>query len=137
MTQHQGGGRTTTTPPPPPPHRHRRSCGRTRAPPVAEPLPEAADGHRGNEKDPVDDFFRAAKKPTVASVLADPVADDVQAAAEAAVAAPLDFGGDNFFEDDVDAAERVQLDAFSPTLSAATTDCGKFNRATPSAACTM
>ncbi|KAE8784838.1 hypothetical protein D1007_41590 [Hordeum vulgare] len=70
-------------------------------------------------------------------MLAEPVAADVQAAAEAAVAAPLDFGGDNFFEDDVDAAERVQLDAFSPTLSAATTDCDQFNHATPSAACTM
>ncbi|KAE8791290.1 D-3-phosphoglycerate dehydrogenase, chloroplastic [Hordeum vulgare] len=136
-TQRQGGGKTTTAPPPPPPHRHRRNRGRTPAPPVAESLPEAADGDRGNGKDPVDDFFRAAKKPFVASVLADPVAVDVQDVVEAAVAAPLDFGGDNFFEDDVDAAERVQLDAFSPTLSAATTDCGQFNRATPSAACTM
>ncbi|KAE8788418.1 hypothetical protein D1007_37539 [Hordeum vulgare] len=66
-----------------------------------------------------------------------PVAADVQAAAEAAVAAPLDFGGDSYFDEDVDEAERVQLDAFSPTLSAATTDCGQFNRATPSAARTM
>ncbi|KAE8775255.1 hypothetical protein D1007_52316 [Hordeum vulgare] len=64
-----------------------------------------------------------AKKPSVASVVTDPVAADVQSAAEAAVAAPLDFG-DNFFEDDVGAAERVQLDAFSPTLSAAATDYG-------------
>ncbi|KAE8773906.1 D-3-phosphoglycerate dehydrogenase, chloroplastic [Hordeum vulgare] len=66
-----------------------------------------------------------------------PVAAEVQAAAEAALAAPLDFGSESYFDDDVDEAERVQLDAFSPTLSAATTDCGQFNRATPTAARTM
>ncbi|KAE8812810.1 hypothetical protein D1007_10139 [Hordeum vulgare] len=60
-----------------------------------------------------------------------------EAAAEAAVAAPLDFGGDNFFDDEEEEAERVQLDAFSPTLSAATTDCRQFNRATPSTTRTM
>ncbi|KAE8789797.1 hypothetical protein D1007_36010 [Hordeum vulgare] len=59
---------------------------------------------------------------------ADPRAAEVQAAAEAAIATPLDFG-DTFFNDDIGATERVQLDAFSPTLSA--------NRATPSAARTM
>ncbi|KAE8808740.1 hypothetical protein D1007_14828 [Hordeum vulgare] len=58
----------------------------------------------------------------------DPGAAEVQAAAEAAIATPLDFG-DTFFNDDIGAAERVQLDAFSPTLSA--------NVATPWAARTM
>ncbi|KAE8820886.1 hypothetical protein D1007_01204 [Hordeum vulgare] len=65
------------------------------------------------------------------------MAADVQARAEAAVAAPLDFRGENYFDKDVDETKRVQLDAFSPTLSAATTDCGQFNRATPSTARTM
>ncbi|KAE8807513.1 hypothetical protein D1007_16306 [Hordeum vulgare] len=101
-------------------------------PALLEGRASASKPHPGAE-----DASRAAKKPYVASVLADPVAADVQGAAEAAVAAPLDFGDDNFFEDDVDAAERVQLDVFSPTLSAAMMDCGKFNRATPSATCTM
>ncbi|KAE8811681.1 D-3-phosphoglycerate dehydrogenase, chloroplastic [Hordeum vulgare] len=67
----------------------------------------------------------------------DPVAADVQVAAEAAVAAPLDFGSESYFDEDVDETERVQLDAFSPMLSAATTDCGQFNRATPTAVRTM
>ncbi|KAE8816235.1 hypothetical protein D1007_06363 [Hordeum vulgare] len=66
-----------------------------------------------------------------------PVATDVQAAAEAAIAAPLDFGDDSYFDEDVNEAERVQLDAFSPTPSAATTDYGQFNRATPSTTRTM
>ncbi|KAE8767522.1 hypothetical protein D1007_61109 [Hordeum vulgare] len=66
-----------------------------------------------------------------------PVAAEVQAAAEAAVAAPLDFGGESYFDDDVDEAERVQLDAFSSTLSAATPDCDQFNHATPTAVRTM
>ncbi|KAE8794583.1 hypothetical protein D1007_30622 [Hordeum vulgare] len=91
--------------------------------------------HEG--KDPVDDFFTEARRTTVASVVADPVAAEVQAAAEAAVATPLDFGGESFFDDDVDEDERVQLDVFSPTLSAAMTDCGLFNRATPTAARTI
>ncbi|KAE8819022.1 hypothetical protein D1007_03227 [Hordeum vulgare] len=152
-TQRHGGGKVATAPPPPPPLRHRRSRGRTPAAPAAVPLqgmafeggrertpatrPEVADGGRREGKDPVDDFFREARKTSVASVLADPVVADVQATAEAAIAAPLDFGGDSYFDEDVDEAERVQLDAFSPTLSAATMDCGQFNHATPSATRTM
>ncbi|KAE8810912.1 hypothetical protein D1007_12262 [Hordeum vulgare] len=92
-------------------------------PPAAQPIPSATNGRSCSGKDPVDDFFKAAKKPTIACVVVDPLVADVQDAADAAVAAPLDFG-DNFFQDDVDAAERVQLDMFSPTLFAATTDYG-------------
>ncbi|KAE8769476.1 D-3-phosphoglycerate dehydrogenase, chloroplastic [Hordeum vulgare] len=152
-TQRQGGGKVAIAPPPPPPLRHRHSCGCTPAAPAAAPLqvvaleggrertsatrPEVADGGRREGKDPVDDFFREARRTSVASVITDPVAANVQAAAEAAVAAPLYFDGESYFDEDVDEAERVQLDAFSPTLSAATTDCGQFNRATPTAARTM
>ncbi|KAE8790638.1 D-3-phosphoglycerate dehydrogenase, chloroplastic [Hordeum vulgare] len=123
------------------------------AAPTAEPLPVVAleEGHARNQaarpeetcggrregKDPVDDFFRETRRTAVASLVADPAAAEVHAAIEAAVAAPLDFGGDSFFDDDVDEAEGVQLDAFSPMLFAATTDCGQFNRATPTAARTM
>ncbi|KAE8776296.1 hypothetical protein D1007_51107 [Hordeum vulgare] len=149
----RGGGKVATAPPPPPPLRHRRSRGRTPTAPAAAPLqvvaleggrertpatrPEVADGGRREGKDPVDDFFREARRTVVASVITDPVAADVQAAAEAAVAAPLDFGGESYFDEDADKTERVQLDAFSPTLSAATTDCGQFNRATPTTVRTM
>ncbi|KAE8793888.1 hypothetical protein D1007_31478 [Hordeum vulgare] len=152
-SQRQGGGKVATAPPPPPPLRHRRSRGRTPAAPAAAPLqvvaleggrertsatrPEVADEGRREGKDPVDDFFREARRTAVASVITDRVAADVHAAAEAEVAAPLDFGGESYFDEDVDEAERVQLDAFRPTLSAATTDCGQFNRAAPTAARTM
>ncbi|KAE8787851.1 hypothetical protein D1007_38172 [Hordeum vulgare] len=121
-TQRLGGGKVATAPPPPPasppskprPHPSGTSCCATLSG-GSRGRPRAHSGHTSR----------------------DLVAADVQAAAEAAIAAPLDFGGESYFDEDMDEAERVQLDAFSPTLSAATTDCGQFNRATPSAARTM
>ncbi|KAI5005217.1 hypothetical protein ZWY2020_032460 [Hordeum vulgare] len=62
------------------------------------------------------------------------MAADVHNAAEAAVAAPLEFDEAPLLHGSVDA---VQLDAFSPTLSGATSDLGQFSRATPSSAHTM
>uniref|UniRef100_A0A8I6X3K0 Uncharacterized protein n=1 Tax=Hordeum vulgare subsp. vulgare TaxID=112509 RepID=A0A8I6X3K0_HORVV len=85
-------------------------------------------------KDPVEEFFRAAKKPTLASVIIDGLAADVHIAAKAAVAAPLEFVDANLLQA---SGESVQLDTFSPTLSAAASELGQFHRATPSAASTM
>ncbi|KAE8777284.1 hypothetical protein D1007_49962 [Hordeum vulgare] len=111
-----------------------------RAPPEARPPGATAAGNQPDSgrsvtgKDPVEEFFKTAKKPSLASVVVDGLAADVHYAAEAAVAAPLDF---------VDATllqaprESVELDAFSPTLSAAASDLGQFHKATPSAANTL
>ncbi|KAE8798619.1 Histidyl-tRNA synthetase [Hordeum vulgare] len=62
------------------------------------------------------------------------MAADVQAAADAVVAALLQFDEDALF---IPEGEALQLDAFSPTLSASASDFGHFNRATPSSAHTM
>ncbi|KAE8811149.1 hypothetical protein D1007_12060 [Hordeum vulgare] len=62
------------------------------------------------------------------------MATDVHAAAEAVVNTPLEFDEELLINDP---AEAVQLDAFSPTLSAAASDLGQYNRATPRPACTM
>ncbi|KAE8787757.1 hypothetical protein D1007_38222 [Hordeum vulgare] len=97
---------------------------------------EAGSVAKGNlgGKDPVEDFFRTAKGPSIASVIVDGMAADVHNAAEAAVAAPLEFDEAPLLHGSVDA---VQLDAFSSTLSAAASDLGQFSRATPSSAHTM
>ncbi|KAE8807872.1 hypothetical protein D1007_15690 [Hordeum vulgare] len=62
------------------------------------------------------------------------MAADVHAAAEAVVNSPLEFDATLLLNDP---SEAVQLDAFSPTLSAAASDMGQYNRATPTLACTM
>ncbi|KAE8795720.1 hypothetical protein D1007_29314 [Hordeum vulgare] len=62
------------------------------------------------------------------------VAADVHAAAEAVLAEPLEFDKEAL---DMTPGEALQLDAFSPTLSASVYDFGQFNRATPSAARTL
>ncbi|KAE8774714.1 D-3-phosphoglycerate dehydrogenase, chloroplastic [Hordeum vulgare] len=97
---------------------------------------QAAPVARSNTsgKDPVEDFFRTAKKPTIASVIVDGLAANVHIAAEAAVAAPLKFDEAPLLQG---SCEAVQLDAFSPTLSAAVSNLGQFHRATPSPAKTM
>ncbi|KAE8778392.1 Histidyl-tRNA synthetase [Hordeum vulgare] len=84
--------------------------------------------------DLVEEFFRTAKKPTLASVIVDGLAVDVHIAAEAAVAAPLEFVDASLLQA---SGESVQLDAFSPTLSAAASELGQFHRTTPSATSTM
>ncbi|KAE8816074.1 hypothetical protein D1007_06396 [Hordeum vulgare] len=89
-------------------------------------------GHRG--KDPVDDFFKTASKPLITSTTVDSMAADVQAAADAVVNTPLEFDAELLRNDP---AEAVQLHAFSPTLSAAASDIGQYNRTTPTPACTM
>ncbi|KAE8798883.1 hypothetical protein D1007_25852 [Hordeum vulgare] len=78
--------------------------------------------------------FWTAKKPTIASVSVDGLAADVHIAAEATVAAPLEFDEAPLLQV---SCEAVQLDAFSPTLSAAASDLGQFHTATPSPANTM
>ncbi|KAE8788260.1 hypothetical protein D1007_37751 [Hordeum vulgare] len=100
--------------------------------PVAEVHSVADRGTRG--KDPVDDFFRSAKKPLLAPTAVDGLAADVHAAAEVVLAEPLEFDKEAL---DRTSGEAVQLDAFSPTLSASVSDFGQFNRATPSAARTL
>ncbi|KAE8798380.1 D-3-phosphoglycerate dehydrogenase, chloroplastic [Hordeum vulgare] len=59
---------------------------------------------------------------------------DVHAAIEVVVNSPLEFDAALLLNDP---SEAVQLDAFSPTLSAAASDMGQYNRATPTPACTM
>uniref|UniRef100_A0A8I6X243 DUF4283 domain-containing protein n=1 Tax=Hordeum vulgare subsp. vulgare TaxID=112509 RepID=A0A8I6X243_HORVV len=54
--------------------------------------------------------------------------------AEAVLAEPLEFDKEAL---DRTPGEALQLDAFSPTLSASVSDFGQFNRATPSAARTL
>ncbi|KAE8813000.1 D-3-phosphoglycerate dehydrogenase, chloroplastic [Hordeum vulgare] len=99
---------------------------------ATQPTPVARTNASG--KDPVEEFFRTAKKPTIASVIVDGLAADVHIAAEAAVAARLEFVDANLLQA---SGETVQLDAFSPTLSAAASDLGQFHRTTPSLASTM
>ncbi|KAE8789649.1 hypothetical protein D1007_36151 [Hordeum vulgare] len=86
---------------------------------ATQPAPVARNSTSG--KDPVKEFFRTAKKPTIASVIVDGLAADVHIAAEAAVVAPLEFVDANLLQA---SGETVQLDAFSPTLSAAASDLG-------------
>ncbi|KAE8820513.1 hypothetical protein D1007_01663 [Hordeum vulgare] len=103
--------------------------------PLASDSPEAAGpdaGHTG--KDPVEAFFNTAPKPYSTSTAVDSLAADVHAAAEALVNSPLEFDAARLL---TDPSETVQLDAFSPTLSAAASDMGKYNRTTPTTACTM
>ncbi|KAE8780566.1 D-3-phosphoglycerate dehydrogenase, chloroplastic [Hordeum vulgare] len=85
-------------------------------------------------EDPVEDFFKSASKQSIASAAVDSMAADVQAAAEAAISSPLEFDPVLLLNDP---NEAVQLDAFSPTLSAAASDLGQYNRTTPTPACTM
>ncbi|KAE8817962.1 hypothetical protein D1007_04318 [Hordeum vulgare] len=99
---------------------------------ATQPAPVARSSISG--KDPVEDFFRTAKKPTIASVIVDGLAADVHIAAEAAVAASLEFDEAPLVKV---SCEAVQLDAFSPTLSATVSELGQFQRATPSPANTM
>ncbi|KAE8793349.1 hypothetical protein D1007_32051 [Hordeum vulgare] len=114
----QGAGRVPTTawpqpqqrrarPPPSPPSDRRANSEAL----VSRDGSVADEGHKG--KDPVDGFFKTASKPAIASTTVDSMAADVHAAAEAV------------------------LDAFSPTLSAAASDLGQYNRATPTSARTM
>uniref|UniRef100_A0A8I6X6Q8 DUF4283 domain-containing protein n=1 Tax=Hordeum vulgare subsp. vulgare TaxID=112509 RepID=A0A8I6X6Q8_HORVV len=100
--------------------------------PVAEVLSVADRGSRG--EDPVDDFFRSAEKPLLAPTVVDGLAADVHATTEAVLAEPLEFDKEAL---DRTPGEALQLDAFSPTLSASVSDFGQFNRATPSAARTL
>uniref|UniRef100_A0A8I6YDV6 DUF4283 domain-containing protein n=1 Tax=Hordeum vulgare subsp. vulgare TaxID=112509 RepID=A0A8I6YDV6_HORVV len=99
---------------------------------AAKPTPVARTSASG--KGLVEEFFRTAKKPTLASIIIDGLAADVHISAEAAVAAPLEFVDANLLQA---SGESVQLDAFSPTLSATASELGQFHRATPSAASTM
>ena len=75
--------------------RHHTQRGRSR--PLLPPPPPAMRTHaEGNVddnkgKDPVDDFFKTAKKPMLASLIVDGMAADVQEAVDAVVAAPLQF----------------------------------------------
>uniref|UniRef100_A0A8I6WB99 Uncharacterized protein n=1 Tax=Hordeum vulgare subsp. vulgare TaxID=112509 RepID=A0A8I6WB99_HORVV len=98
------------------------------------PVAPAVDELVSKGKDPVDDFFRTAKKPSLASTAVDGLAADVQAAAEAVVTAPLEFDTNAL---DRTPGEALQLDAFSPTLSASASEFGQYNRATPTAAGTL
>ncbi|KAE8813556.1 hypothetical protein D1007_09258 [Hordeum vulgare] len=86
------------------------------------------------EEDPVEDFFKSASKPSIASAAVDSMEADVQAAAEAGISSPLEVNAALLLNDP---NEAVQLDAFSPTLSAAASDLGQYNRTTPMPACTM
>ncbi|KAE8812195.1 hypothetical protein D1007_10804 [Hordeum vulgare] len=92
-----------------------------------------AEGDRSGI-DPIEDFFKTTKKPTLASVIVDSMAADVHTATEAVVAAPLEFDEEPLLHA---AVEAVQLDAFSPTLSVAASDVGQYSRATPMSARTM
>ncbi|KAE8810723.1 D-3-phosphoglycerate dehydrogenase, chloroplastic [Hordeum vulgare] len=96
--------------------------------------PELGHSSSSVGKDPVEEFFKTAKKPSLAFVVVDGLAADVHNAAEAAVAAPLDFVDATLLQAP---GESVELDAFSPTLSAAAFELGQFHKATPSAANTL
>ncbi|KAE8768788.1 hypothetical protein D1007_59740 [Hordeum vulgare] len=111
-------------------HPAQRGMSRPPPPPTARPAQarEVDDETRG--KDPVDEFFKMAKKPPMTSPVVDGMAADVQEAADAVLAEPLQFDEGALLEA---VGEALQLDAFSPTLS----DYGHFNRATPSSARTM
>ncbi|KAE8818366.1 D-3-phosphoglycerate dehydrogenase, chloroplastic [Hordeum vulgare] len=122
--------------------RGRRANRRSGAVPGLSPLARGAlaavahavDDPVSRGKDHVDDFFRSAKKPLLASTAVDGLAADVHAAAEAVLVEPLEFDKEAL---DRTLGEALQLDAFSPTLSASASDFGQFNRATPSAARTL
>ncbi|KAE8770728.1 hypothetical protein D1007_57451 [Hordeum vulgare] len=73
--------------------------------------PSEVDGGDINWMDPVEDFFKTTKKPSVASVIVDGMAADVHAAAKAVVAALLEFDEQPL---DLASGEALQLDAFSP-----------------------
>uniref|UniRef100_A0A8I6ZC69 CCHC-type domain-containing protein n=1 Tax=Hordeum vulgare subsp. vulgare TaxID=112509 RepID=A0A8I6ZC69_HORVV len=126
----QGDRRTPVAARHPPQHRRSRPL----PPPLARRAPSEVDGDDSNGKDPVDDFFKTAKKPSIVSVIVDGLAADVEAATEAVVAAPLEFDEAPLLKT---TGEAVQLDAFSPTLCAAATDFRQFSRATPSTARTL
>ncbi|KAE8768492.1 hypothetical protein D1007_60020 [Hordeum vulgare] len=120
--------RQRSRPPPPPP-----SVGRD----AHETLGSrgvTAPGLGRTGEDPVEDFFKSASKPSIASAAVDSMAADVHAAVEAAISSPLEFDAALLLNDP---NEVVQLDAFSPTLSAAASDMGQYNRTTPTPACTM
>ncbi|KAE8780178.1 D-3-phosphoglycerate dehydrogenase, chloroplastic [Hordeum vulgare] len=63
----------------------------------------------------------SAKKPLLAPAAVDGLAADVHAAAEAVLAEPLEFDKEAL---DRTPGEALQLDAFSPTLSASASDFG-------------
>ncbi|KAE8783170.1 Histidyl-tRNA synthetase [Hordeum vulgare] len=115
-------------------HPTQRRRSRPLPPPSARRASSEVDGGDSNGKDPVEDFFRTTKKPSLASVIVDGLAADVQAAIEAVVAAPLEFDEAPLLKA---TGKAVQLDAFSPTLCASTSNFGQFSRATPSTAHTM
>ncbi|KAE8814118.1 D-3-phosphoglycerate dehydrogenase, chloroplastic [Hordeum vulgare] len=115
--------------PPPPPPSVRRNA------PMAIASSEAAGPDAGRTgKDPMEDFFKTVPKPYNTSAAVDSLAADVHATAEAVVNSPLEFDAALLLNDP---SEAVQLDAFSPTLSAAASDMGQYNRTTPTTACTM
>ncbi|KAE8783132.1 hypothetical protein D1007_43434 [Hordeum vulgare] len=101
------------------------------APKVEAP---GVDGSGRNGKDQVEDFFKTVRKPSLASVIVDGLAVDEQADAEAVVATPLEFDNEPL---DKAPGEALQLDAFSPTLSASASEFGQFSRATPTMARTL
>ncbi|KAE8803525.1 hypothetical protein D1007_20601 [Hordeum vulgare] len=68
------------------------------------------------------------------SAAVDSLAADVHAAAEAVVISPLEFDTAQLLNDP---SEALQLDTFSPTLSAAASDMGQNNITTSTTACTM
>lgn len=70
----------------------------------------------------------------LASLIVYGITADIQAAADAVVVAPLQFDENSL---PVPEGEALQLDAFSPTLSASASDFGHFNHATPTSARTM
>ncbi|KAE8769686.1 hypothetical protein D1007_58672 [Hordeum vulgare] len=136
--RHQGAGRAPVTarhqpqqrrarPPPPPPARRAGSKAADR-----QDGPDAEGDHSGFDR--VKDFFKTAKKPTITSVIVYSMAADIHTAAEAVVAARLEFDEDPWLHASV---EAVQLDAFSPTLSAAASDLGQYSRATATSARSM
>ncbi|KAF7000769.1 hypothetical protein CFC21_016589 [Triticum aestivum] len=107
---------------------------RRRSTPPPPPPPPAPAGSGKNGKDPVEDFFKQAKRPLVASVVVDCMAADVQAVADAAVVAPLDFNDGQQVEE---GGPVAQPDAFGPTLSGPPPPIGQFNRHAPAPARTM
>ncbi|KAE8782638.1 D-3-phosphoglycerate dehydrogenase, chloroplastic [Hordeum vulgare] len=91
---------------------------------AAQPVPAANSRQRS----------RSAKKPLLAPAAVDGLAADVHAAVEVVLAEPLAFDKEAL---DRTPGEALQLDTFSPTLSASASDFGQFSRATPSAARTL
>ncbi|KAI4988609.1 hypothetical protein ZWY2020_035849 [Hordeum vulgare] len=135
----QGPGRASSRARPEP--HQPRACPSTPPPSAGRYVPLASDspvaagpdaGHTG--RDPVEVFFNTALKPYSTSSAVDSLAADVHATAEALVNSPLEFDAARLL---TNPTETVQLDAFSPTLSAAASDMGQYNRTTPTAARTM